>query len=159
MRVPEGRLAFTAVSGTVADVRRPKPLIPLRTALANVNNSSSSALFLIPAFWILTRIASARTGEKMTSITADVTFLVVFVFIRVCLLDLLMRCSVASRRASRLQPLCQWSNRGFSGFVRWSCSLRLTSVGGPTQEFVGCWTMMFGVLLRIVRCRLRATIT
>ena len=63
----------------------------------------------------------------ITSITADVTFLVVLAFIRVCLLDQLMRGSVASRRASRLQPLCQWSNRGFWGICDGICRLRLTS--------------------------------
>ena len=47
-------------------------------------------MFLIPAVWMLTRIARARNGERMMSITADATFVVVLVFIA-CLLDLVMR--------------------------------------------------------------------
>ncbi len=74
--------AFTVESGTVVDVRRPKPLIPLRTALDNVNSSSNTSLSLIPAVLMLTRIASARNGERITSITTDVRFFVVFAFIR-----------------------------------------------------------------------------
>ena len=89
MRAPEGLvpLAFAVESGTAVGVRRPKPLIPLRTALDNVNKSSNISLSLIPAVLMLIRIASARNGEKITSITTDVKFLVVLVFIRVCLLD------------------------------------------------------------------------
>ena len=65
------------------DVRRPKPLIPLRTALNNVSSSSNTSLSLIPAVLMLTRIASARNGERMTSITTDARFLVVLIFIRI----------------------------------------------------------------------------
>ena len=74
------------------DVRRPKPLIPLRTALDNVSSSSKTSLFLIPVVLMLTRIASARNGERTTNITTEVTFLVVLAFISVLLLDQLMRC-------------------------------------------------------------------
>lgn len=85
--------AVAVASGTVVDVRRPNPLIPLRTALDNVSISSSTSLFVIPAVCMLTRVASARTGERITSITTDVMFLVVLAFIRfVC--STRMRCSV-----------------------------------------------------------------
>jgi hypothetical protein len=94
MRAWEGVLPLerTVESGTAVDVRRPKPLIPLRTALDSVNSSSRTSLFLIPVVLMLTRIASARKGVRITSITTDVTFLVVLAFIRFCLLDQLMRC-------------------------------------------------------------------
>lgn len=62
-------------------VRRPKPLIPLNTALDNVNNSSNTSLSLMPAVLMLTRIARAKNGKRITSITTDVRFLVVFDFI------------------------------------------------------------------------------
>jgi len=38
-------------------------------------------LFLIPAVLMLIRMPSARIGERITSITADATFVVVLVFI------------------------------------------------------------------------------
>ena len=83
----------------VEDVRRPKPLIPLRTALNNVSSSSKTSLSLIPAVLMLTRIASARNGERMTSITTDARFLVVLAFIRVCQLDQQCdACCLATRR-------------------------------------------------------------
>ena len=75
------------LTGTAVAVRRTKPLIPLRTALNKVSISSSTSLFRIHAVVILTRIASARNGERLASITADVTFFVVLAFIRFCLLD------------------------------------------------------------------------
>ena len=84
MRAWEGR-------ETVVGVRRPKPLIPLRTALDNVNITSKPSLSLIPAVLMLTRIDSARSGVVIASITTDVKFLLVLAFIRVCLLDQLMR--------------------------------------------------------------------
>jgi len=85
--------AVAVASGTVVGVRRPNPLIPLRTALDNVSTSSSTSLSLIPAVCMLTRVASARNGERTTSITTDVRFLVVLAFIRfVC--STRMRCSV-----------------------------------------------------------------
>src|SRR5215203_4676992 len=118
MRACEGSspLDCTVESGTVVDVRRPKPLIPLRTALDNVNSSSKTSLSLIPAVLMLTRIASARKGERITSITTDVTFLVVLAFIRfVCSTSDAMQC--ASRRASRLQPLCQWTRLKKTGVL------------------------------------------
>src|SRR5258705_8648387 len=62
-------------------VRRPKPLIPLSTALDKVSNSSSTSFFIIPAVFTLTRIAIARNGERITSIATDAIFLVVLVFI------------------------------------------------------------------------------
>ena len=71
---------------TGAGVRRPKPLIPLRTALDNVNITSKNSLSLIPAILMLTRIDSARSGVVIASITTDVKFLVVLAFM-VCLLD------------------------------------------------------------------------
>jgi hypothetical protein len=94
MRAWEGvsPLDRTVESGIAVGVRRPKPLIPLRTALDSVNSSSRTSLSLIPAVLMLTRIASARKGVRITSITTDVTFLVVLAFIRFCLLDQLMRC-------------------------------------------------------------------
>ena len=75
-------VARTVEIGTKLAVRRPKPLIPLNTALDNVSNSSNTSLSLIPAVLMLTRIASARIGDRITSITADARFLVVFDFIR-----------------------------------------------------------------------------
>ena len=80
-------VARTEESGIDAAVRRPKPLIPLNTALDNVNNSSNTSLSRIPAVLMLTRIANARNGVRMTSITTDARFLVVFDFIRFRLLD------------------------------------------------------------------------
>jgi len=71
---------------TVVGVRRPKPLIPLRTALDNVNSTSKTSLPLIPAVLMLTKIDSARSGVVIASITTDVKFLVVLAFM-VCLLD------------------------------------------------------------------------
>ena len=85
MRPWEGLLpadVIGAVIGTDVTVRRPKPLIPLNTALDNVNSSSNTSLSRIPAVLMLTRIASARNGERITSITTDVRFLVVLAFIR-----------------------------------------------------------------------------
>src|SRR5215510_4094591 len=86
MRPREGsspaHVVRTVESGTGLAVRRPKPLIPLNTALDNVNNSSNTSLSLIPAVLMLTRIASARNGDRITSITTDARFLVVFDFIR-----------------------------------------------------------------------------
>src|SRR6185295_12541787 len=79
MRVP--RTVFAVENGTAVDVRRPKPLIPLRTALDNVSSRSSTSLFLIPAVLMLTRIASARNGVRTTSITTDVRFVVTLAFI------------------------------------------------------------------------------
>ena len=79
MRACEGR-------ETVVGVRRPKPLIPLRTALDNVNSTSKTSLPLIPAVLMLTKIDSARSGVVIASITTDVKFLVVLAFM-VCLLD------------------------------------------------------------------------
>ena len=67
---------------TAVGVRRPKPLIPLRTALDNVNSTSKTSLSLIPAVLMLTRIDSARSGVVIASITTDVKFLVVLAFIR-----------------------------------------------------------------------------
>src|SRR5262245_52679617 len=93
----------------------------------------------------------------MTSITAEVKFLVVLVFIRFCLFDLLMRCSVASRRASRLQPVCQWSNKGFCGFMGVICSPWLTGESGPSLDVGRLLDHEAAVLLRIVRCSLEAT--
>ena len=75
-------MARTEERGIDAAVRRPKPLIPLNTALDSVNNSSNTSLSLIPVVLMLTSIASARTGERITSITTDARFLVVFDFIR-----------------------------------------------------------------------------
>ena len=75
-------VARTEESGAGLAVRRPKPLIPLNTALDNVNNNSNTSLSWIPAVLMLTRMASARNGERITSITADARFLVVFDFIR-----------------------------------------------------------------------------
>ena len=66
---------------TVVGVRRPKPLIPLKTALDNVNSTSKTSLSLIPAVLMLTRIDSARSGVVIASITTDVKFLVVLAFI------------------------------------------------------------------------------
>lgn len=86
-----------AVRGTALAVRRPKPLIPLNTALDNVNSSSNTALSRIPAVLMLTNIASARNGERMTSITTDVRFLVVLVFIGfVCPLDAARHCCLVT---------------------------------------------------------------
>ena len=85
--------AFAIASGTVVDARRPNPLIPLRTALDNVSIRSSASLFVIPAVCMLTNIASARSGVRITSITTDVRFVVVLAFISfVC--STRMRCSV-----------------------------------------------------------------
>ena len=75
-------VARTEESGAGLAVRRPKPLIPLNTALDNVNNSSNTSLSRMPAVLMLTRMASARNGERITSITTDARFLVVFDFIR-----------------------------------------------------------------------------
>src|SRR5215213_1959123 len=105
-----------AVRGTDLAVRRPKPLIPLNTALDNVNSSSNTSLSRIPAVLMLTRNASPRTGERITSITTDVRFLVVLVFIRfVC--SSVVRGIVASRRPSHLQPVCQWTTPEFVRFL------------------------------------------
>ena len=65
------------------------------------------SLFLIPTVLMLTRIASARNGERITSVTVDVRFFVVLAFIRfVCSTVNAMRClprdehDVYNRRAS-----------------------------------------------------------
>lgn len=104
-------VARTEESGSDVAVRRPKPLIPLNTALDNVSNSSNTSLSLIPAVLMLTRIASARNGERITSITTDARFLVVFDFIR-CLSDRqLMRmqcCFATSMTFTTGVPLDQW---------------------------------------------------
>ena len=119
------------VTGTDFAVRRPKPLIPLNTALDNVNNSSNTSLSLIPVVLMLTRIASARIGERITSITTDARFLVVFGFIRfVCSTVDASQC--CSRRASHLQPVCHWTSNEFVGVLVLVCSLWLTTSSGPT---------------------------
>ena len=56
-------------------------MIPLRTALDKVSISSSASLFLIPAVLMLARIASARNGERIASVTTDAKFFVVLAFI------------------------------------------------------------------------------
>ena len=123
---------FAGASGIAVDVRRPKPLIPLRTALDNVSSSSKTSLFQSPAVLMLTRMARPRNGERMTSITTDARVIVLLAFIEVCLLDQdAMR--VASRRGSGLQPVCQWSNSGFMGFSGPICRLRLTNSRGPGE--------------------------
>ena len=74
-------------------VRRPKPLIPLRTAVSNVSVSSNTSLFLIPTVVMLARIASARNGEIIASVTTDAKFFVVLAFIGfVCATVNAMRC-------------------------------------------------------------------
>jgi len=56
-------------------------LIPLRTALDKVSIRSNTSLFLIPAVLMLARIASARNGERIASVTTDAKFFVVLAFI------------------------------------------------------------------------------
>ena len=73
-------------------VRRPKPLIPLRTALDKVSSSNSTVLSVIPAVLMLTSIASARKGDRTTSITTDARFVVVLAFILGLSARLVMRC-------------------------------------------------------------------
>ena len=73
--------AVAEVTRAVFAVRRPKPLMPLKTALDNVNRTSSTSFPTTPAVLTLTMMESARNGERTTSIAADARFMVVFVFI------------------------------------------------------------------------------
>ena len=63
-------------------------MIPLRTAADKVSKSSNTSFPTIPAVLRLTRIPSARTGERIASIAADAKFFVVLVFIIPGLTDL-----------------------------------------------------------------------
>jgi len=67
---------------------------------------------------MLTMIASARNGERTTSITADVKFLVVIVFIGFCLLDPVMR----------------------GGALRDEHEVYNRCASGPTAVFWGFWS-------------------
>ena len=130
-----GSLAgFAVASGTALGVRRPKPLIPLRTALNNVSINSRTSLSLIPAVLMLTRIASARNGERMTSITTDARFVVVLAFILGLSARPVMRCDCFATTITFTTGvpvgLTRW---GFSGFEVEVCSLRLTRPSGPTE--------------------------
>src|ERR1700754_2084055 len=94
---------------------------------------------------MLTSIASARKGVRTTSIATDARFFVVLAFIRfVCSTSDAMR--VASRRTGHLQPVCQWARCGFTGLVSCVCSLRLTTLVGPT----GAVRIKFELLFRFL---------
>src|SRR6185295_8062478 len=114
MRVP--RTVFAVENGTAVDVRRPKPLIPLRTALDNVSSSSSTSLFLIPAVWMLTRIASARNGVRTASITTDARFVVVLAFIRLSARPV-MRCDCFADEHEGYNQCASGPSEAFWGFV------------------------------------------
>ncbi len=139
MRPREGsspaHVARTVESGIAVAVRRPKPLIPLNTALDNVNNSSNTSLSWIPAVLMLTRMASARIGERITSITTDARFLVVFDFIRfVCSpVDARQCCFATCMTVTTGVPLDHcWIYEGFAGPAGSICRPRLTSSSGPS---------------------------
>lgn len=94
------------------------------------------SLFLIPTVLMLTRIASARNGERITSVTIDARFFVVLAFIRfVCSTVNAMRClprdehDVYNRCASG-------PTLGFVELVVLICRLRLTTADGPTAVLV-----------------------
>ena len=145
-----------AVRGTDVTVRRPKPLIPLNTALDNVNNSSNTSLSRIPAVLMLTSIASARNGERITSITTDVRFRVVFAFIRfVCSpVDATHSCFATTMTFTTGVPV---GHAGIREVFRFVCSLRLTSSPGPRSLLLRVVDLNSVVLLGICGCRLRLT--
>ena len=101
---------------TAAGVRRPKPLIPLRTALDNVNITSKNSLSRIPAILMLTRIDSARSGVVIASITTDVKFLVVLVFIRFVCSTVDANCFATWMTFTTSVPVVQL---GFYGTSQW----------------------------------------
>jgi hypothetical protein len=103
---------------TAVGVRRPKPLIPLRTALDNVNSTSKTSLSLIPVILMLTIIDSARSGVVTASITTDVKFLVVLAFIRFVYSIWLMRrdCFATTMTFTTGVPVVQLR---FFGTSRW----------------------------------------
>ncbi len=135
-----------AVTGVDLAVRRPKPLIPLNTALDNVNITSNTSLSRIPAVLMLTSIASNRKGEMITSIATDVRFLVVLVFIKVCLLArwcdaLLPRYEQDNYNQCATGPVIE-----FVGLLPLGCSLWLTTSSGPS----GCERRNSAFYLRFV---------
>jgi len=117
---------FAVENGTALDVRRPKPLIPLRTALDNVSSSSSTSLFLIPAVLMLTSIASARKGVRTASITTDARFVVTLAFI-VLSARPVMRCDCFADEHEGYNQCASGPIVVFGGFVGVVCSLWLTS--------------------------------
>jgi len=78
-------------------MRRPKPLIPLNTAPERVSSNRRTSFPTTPADLTLTNIANVRKGAKITNISADASFLVVFVLITSNQLDGFVRCMFASR--------------------------------------------------------------
>ena|SRR6185503_14633608 len=112
------------------------------------------SLFPIPALLMLTRIPSARIGERIASVTADAKFFVVLTFIGfVCPTVNAMRClprdehDVYNRCASG--PTC-----GFVGLVVLICSPQLTSFDGPTCGLTDLLELQRRVLLglSVVAC-------
>jgi hypothetical protein len=89
------------------------------------------SLLLIPAVWMLARIASARNGERIASVTTDAKFFVVLAFIGfVCPT---VNASCLPRDGDDIYNRCASGPRcGFVGLVVLICRPRLTSFGGPT---------------------------
>lgn len=86
-------------------MRRPKPLMPLRSALNSVSARSSKSFSITPALFTLTMIARSRTGDRKRIIAADARFVKLF-FIDSSQLRSVTRCVSASRRTSLLQRSC-----------------------------------------------------
>ena len=92
-------------------------------------------LLLIPAVWMLARIASARNGERIASVTTDAKFFVVLAFIGFVCPTVNASClprdgdDIYNRCASG--PTC-----GFVGLVVLICRPRLTSFDGPTLVII-----------------------
>ena len=94
-------------SGNALAVRRPKPLIPLNTAPERVSSNRRTSFSITPADLTLTNIANVRKGAKITNISADASFLVVFVLITSNQLDGLCDASLPRDNDpfTRLMPL------------------------------------------------------
>src|SRR5689334_25413359 len=95
---------------------------------------------------MLKRTASARNGERITSITTDVRFFVVFVFIRLFARpDATLCCFATNITCTTRVPVVQTDEeRAFARFVSSACSLWLTTAVGPLGGSAVGW----GIKLR-----------
>lgn len=106
---------------------------------------------------MLTSIASASNGERIASITTDVTFLVVLAFIRFCLLDPVTARRCAFATSILLQPVCQSDSCGFLGLCGPICRPWLTTRPGPGRWEGPSLDHERWVFLGITCCRPQAT--
>src|SRR5688572_12637608 len=109
----------------------------------------------MPTVLMLTSIASARNGERIVSITTDVTFLVVLAFIRFVCSTHLMR-GVSLRDGMTLTTGVPVVHVRFFWVCGPICRPQLTTARGPKKRGSGSWTTKFAFYSGFTVCRPQA---